>query len=1573
MKKLLLLLPLLLSVCLVFGLVNEYSFVQSSETYTPITGGTVVNTGTTDDTQFAVTLPFPFTYNEVAVTTGAMSSNGYLSFGAGTSSFSYAAISSGAVGTGVIAPLSLDLQGGTLGEMRWESFGTAPNRYVIYQWKNYRAYGSANLNDNWNFQVILYETSNQIAIRYGTFTWAGTFSGTAQVGMRGATNADYVARTSTTSWAATTAAGTNTATITLNSTIFPSSGLQFKWTPPVASLPPNPANIVSPANGATGVSKFASLNWTSGGGLPTGYKVYFGTTIPATPNATITGNTWSPTGMQYNTAYQWKIVPFNDNGDAVDCPVWSFTTMNDPTITNFPYLTDFETWPPVNWSLTGGTFSFTQFLSGTNNWARANYWGQQAGNTDIMTTPPLNPTQPSRLVFTWSHLYSSTYPTDALTVRVSSDLTNWTDIWTRAGEAFNSNDGAGTTTPGTGVQATVAIPPAFIGNPFFVQFYGYSGYGPDLFIDNVIIEAVPEAPIFAVAPTSWDFGNVTINTVATKVFTVTNNGGGLLSFVPTVNGTHFTLSAFDPSTLPLGPGQSTTFTVAFQPASVNSYISSVTVTDPVTSAVYAEIPLTGSCLAPNPVATMIPANLATGVAINPIFSWTAGAAPAPTGYKLYLGTNNPPTNLVNGTDLGLVTTYTHTGFLAANTMHYWTVVPYNLNGDAAGNVTQSFTTGTLPSYPTSGATSAADTDIGQVIIGTFANPTTAPTTILNNPDATGMYSDFTHLGPIQVQIGASVPVSITQITSGGTFYASYVKVFIDYNQNGAFDLPGEVAFEGPITQTANPLVGSFVVPAGTLLGNTRLRIVQRESGSTTTTLPTGTYSWGETEDYTVQILAGAGGLPNNATLLSPANNVINLPLTGPTLTWSPSSTGGVPTGYTVFVSNDVDDIFGQLSWETTNTSFNLATAVGFTPAYSDRWFWAVVPFNGDGEADVDDPAFMIWNFEYRAAPIAISTFPHNENFDALTIPNMPTDWTIIGSQAGADNRQWRTGTGQANSAPNAAMVYYHGSFPKNEWMITPALALVGGNTYGVRFQVKAPGWAGTPERLALYAGTEPTSANLLANAPIWNNPNMLYPNYVEVIAAFTPVSTGHYYLGWHAYSIADVDFIAVDDISIYQVQLNDVGVANFVGMNEVMNAVPFAPQATIQNFGSNAVTFDVVLTDGNGYSSSQTVTNLAANTTQVVSFATYTPALNSVANFNATTMLAGDTNTANDTQMEQVIFLDLNLVGYADVAYNPGGLLGPAWFNLHTPGVINDLPAAVDPARTSFMPGADWSGANWIGTNYDAVPSNILWNIATTDGAMTQIGNSGVAANVNGFAYDAVAGVWYGTTYDGANSLLYTIDPSGVATLVGTITNGGLIIGLAHDNFLGVLYGVDLLGDILVTINKTSAVATPVGTGLGYNLNYAQDLSIDQNTGLLYMAGYTTSGYLMMILPSNGAAYIVGGFQNGAELTGFAIPWYAGGLEAPEVQIVDGTLTWNAVPGASSYKIYSAENPSGPFSLVTTTALTSYAMNMTQSKLFYHVIAQDVVRAGTRVNIDLPSKVSPNGGRSTNTAERIKR
>ena len=99
-------------------------------------------------------------------------------------------------------------------------------------------------------------------------------------------------------------------------------------------------------------------------------------------------------------------------------------------------------------------------------------------------------------------------------------------------------------------------------------------------------------------------------------------------------------------------------------------------------------------------------------------------------------------------------------------------------------------------------------------------------------------------------------------------------------------------------------------------------------------------------------------------------------------------------------------------------------------------------------------------------------------------------------------------------------------------MISPPLRLQAGQAYSISFKVKAPGWGGMPEALALYWGRASKVASMLMNQPLYNNSQMSFSAWTDVSAVFVPTSTGIYHFGWHAYSQTDVFYIAIDDVTI---------------------------------------------------------------------------------------------------------------------------------------------------------------------------------------------------------------------------------------------------------------------------------------------------------------------------------------------------------------------------------------------------------------------------------------------------------
>ncbi|HNX00204.1 MAG TPA: choice-of-anchor J domain-containing protein [Candidatus Cloacimonadota bacterium] len=102
---------------------------------------------------------------------------------------------------------------------------------------------------------------------------------------------------------------------------------------------------------------------------------------------------------------------------------------------------------------------------------------------------------------------------------------------------------------------------------------------------------------------------------------------------------------------------------------------------------------------PQPAIVTSPVNNAVDVLLNAHLIWADGGG-TPTGYKVYLGTDNPPTNITNGVDVGLTTNYTPAVQFTYSTVYYWQIVPYNQFGDADSLSVWSFTTLADPSILT---------------------------------------------------------------------------------------------------------------------------------------------------------------------------------------------------------------------------------------------------------------------------------------------------------------------------------------------------------------------------------------------------------------------------------------------------------------------------------------------------------------------------------------------------------------------------------------------------------------------------------------------------------------------------------------------------------------------------------------------------------------------------------------------------------------------------------------------------------------------------------------------------------
>lgn len=147
---------------------------------------------------------------------------------------------------------------------------------------------------------------------------------------------------------------------------------------------------------------------------------------------------------------------------------------------------------------------------------------------------------------------------------------------------------------------------------------------------------------------------------------------------------------------------------------------------------------------------------------------------------------------------------------------------------------------TTTAYCTSQGSSQAYEYIDYVKLGSIARTSTAD----------GGYYDGTALST-SVAAGSSQTINFS-VGFASSAYTEYWKIFIDYNQDGDFTDSGETVVSGS-SSSAGTLSSTFTVPSTAKTGSTRLRVVLSDNSATTSC---GSYSYGETEDYTLTITGG---------------------------------------------------------------------------------------------------------------------------------------------------------------------------------------------------------------------------------------------------------------------------------------------------------------------------------------------------------------------------------------------------------------------------------------------------------------------------------------------------------------------------------------------------------------------------------------------------------------------------------------------------------------------------------------------------------------------------------------------
>ncbi len=579
----------------ILAVATDYTWSQTTGAYTEITGGTVHGTASNDDTSFnAISLGFTFNYNGVDYTQVSIQSNGFAAMGASVAS-SYTPLSTGSTNN-VLSVLGRDLQGnGTTSELMSKLEGTAPNRVFTIQWKDYKRYGTAYAGDSFNFQIKLYETTNVVEYVYGPFTVVSVATPpTIQVGLRGASNADFNNRTSTGDWTASTAGATNAASMALTNVFFPPSGLTWTWTP----IPPSPNFSTSyksaPAQAVIGDTVTYTVRIINSGAAPANAATMVDpipTGVTYNNDVACSAGTCGYDGTNVTWAGAVGIgasvaITFSVDTDGAPCGVLvNEATLDDPglfagavvksastmlTASSPTPLDGFEvSVPPPGWTETivndpGTDPDWTQESVGVNPtisprsgsyMAKFNSFNAPNTASSRLWTDALDLSgyAAPQVVFWMSHDTGYSSNADRVQIQVSTDGVTWVDV----GDPVLRYD-ATCTTP-CWKEHGVALPAGYNVNNVYIGFLGISAFGNNFYLDDTALSEVwYPCPYVSLGPDAAQ--SVCAGSSAQYSLTLNNFTEQTTTFDVTVAGNAWTTTP-NPAQVTLAPGASSAIAV----------------------------------------------------------------------------------------------------------------------------------------------------------------------------------------------------------------------------------------------------------------------------------------------------------------------------------------------------------------------------------------------------------------------------------------------------------------------------------------------------------------------------------------------------------------------------------------------------------------------------------------------------------------------------------------------------------------------------------------------------------------------------------------------------------------------------------------------------------------------------------------------------------------------------------------------------------------------------------------------------------------------------------------------------
>ena len=183
--------------------------------------------------------------------------------------------------------------------------------------------------------------------------------------------------------------------------------------------------------------------------------------------------------------------------------------------------------------------------------------------------------------------------------------------------------------------------------------------------------------------------------------------------------------------------------------------------------------------------------------------------------------------------------------------------------------------------------------ITKIVLGSISNSTGF---------STGGYGDYTDQST-ELNRGTTPTLELTSSSGSGSHGAA---VWIDFNDNGIFERVGTYSNIGASTTVQI----SLTIPADATMGSHTMRVVYQYSTAGTSIQPCVSASFGEGEDYTVNIIGGC---------TSRTANITNCP-------------GTMTSGTSMTLTGTVSVGGGAVSWSSSSSSVEINASTGYITA-----------------------------------------------------------------------------------------------------------------------------------------------------------------------------------------------------------------------------------------------------------------------------------------------------------------------------------------------------------------------------------------------------------------------------------------------------------------------------------------------------------------------------------------------------------------------------------------------------------------------------------------------------------------